>query len=116
MREEVRFFGARALTTGAAVTTLMDEFARARGKHRSPLERWTHAPRRCADAGSTKPDDRRRMAAARSSSTRNLSPMFLRERIGGSAEKRDLLKGLSEPCRPLQPASSPPAQLPPNHT
>ena len=30
MREEVRFFGARALTTGAAVTTLMDEFARAR--------------------------------------------------------------------------------------
>jgi len=64
---------------------------------------------------STKPDDRRRMAAASSSSTRNLSRMRLRERIGGSGEKRDLLKGLSELVRTVEPATSAPAEVAPKH-
>jgi hypothetical protein len=56
------------------------------------------------------------MAAARSSSRRNLPRMRLRERIGGSGEKRDLLKGLSEPVRTLEPATSAPAEVAPAHS
>jgi hypothetical protein len=61
------------------------------------------------------PDDRRRMAAASCSSTRNMSRIRLTERTRGSGEKRDLLKGLSEPVRTLEPATSAPADVAPKH-
>jgi hypothetical protein len=62
MREEVRLFSARALTTGAAVTTLVDEIALARAN----TARWRHGHTRSGEVRmlfSKEPDDRRRMGS-----------------------------------------------------
>jgi hypothetical protein len=119
VREEVRFFSARALTTGAAVTTLVDEIALACANTWQNTARRRHGHTRSGEVRmlvSTKPDDRRRMTAASSSSTRNLSRMRMREQNARSGEKRELLKGLSEPVRTLEPATGAPAEVATKHS